>query len=51
MHAGGAATHSFAVPSGPLLQGFTLYGQALSLDAGSPNGIVALSNGVELILN
>lgn len=51
VHATGTGSHSFAVPPGAQLAGFTFYGQALSLDAGSPNGEVALSNAVELILN
>lgn len=50
-HTAGVATTSFAVPTGPQLQGFTFYGQAVSFDPGSPNGQVALSNAVELILN
>lgn len=51
VHAAGTATSSFGIPSGAPLQGFTFYAQALSLDAGAPNGAVALSNAVELILN
>lgn len=51
VHAAGLGSTSFAVPTGAQLAGFTFYGQAVSLDAASPNGEIALSNAVELILN
>lgn len=51
VHTTGAATSSFGMPTGAQLQGFKFYAQAVSLDAGSPNGQLALSNGVELILD
>jgi Galactose oxidase, central domain len=51
VHAGGLGSTSFAVPTGTQLQGFAFFGQAVSFDAGAPNGQIALSNAVELILN
>lgn len=49
-HTAGVGTLTVALPNNPLLQHFTFYAQALSFDAGAPNGLLALSNAAELIM-
>jgi hypothetical protein len=51
VHPAGVGSMPLAIPNDPLLAGFTFHAQAASLDAAAPNGAVALSAAVEVIVN
>ncbi|MCK5940768.1 MAG: hypothetical protein KAI24_02265 [Planctomycetes bacterium] len=51
VHASGTGNVPLPVPNDPLLAGFTFHAQAASLDPAAPNGAVAFSQAVEVIVN
>ena len=50
-HTSGVGNVPLAIPSNPALAGYTFHAQAASLDAASPNGAIAFSRAVEVIVN
>ena len=51
VHSNGSGSVPLPIPNDPLLAGFTFHAQAASLDPGAPNGAVAFSAAVEVIVN
>ena len=48
--AAGASIGSLVIPNDSVLLGMSVYQQALALSAAAPNGLGAVSNGLELVI-